>query len=314
MTVTNLGLNNQPVKFLGSYVRHVSTSLGLTSSPGNCNVTLVEDTNARFQEPALGKYYELEVGDNFKFAGIVTKYDRDVRNIGGRQISVNMSDPREIMRSIPMIIAPGFRDVAGRIVPTQCSVLDIFGAYDDFVTTGLNLSGWNQAGMEVRRIISALHGETITLGDSFIYSVEQRIAKAFGETYRFNFREIQDRIDGTVRINTNLVSIADFCQEIATRNAFDWYTESERGSDNVIVITIKPIDRKTDNIDIDLSRFLTDYSGRVISARSGVELRNDIAVSVLLGAPVESIRAISKERLGVTSSLLQMQQQTWDYK
>lgn len=298
MTVTNLGLNNQPVRFLGGYVKNVSTSLGLTSSPSTCSVAIVEDPpTVTFQPPTLGKYYELEVGDRFRFGGIVTKYDRDIRNISGRLISINMSDPREIMRSIPMIIAPGFRNVAGRITPTNCSVVDIFGAYDDFETTGVNLSGWNQAGMEIRRILSAFKGEDIVLSNNFVYSVERREAKAFGERYRFNFDEVASRIDGTVRINTNLISVADFCQELANRNAFDWYIDCERASDNVIEVTIKPIDRRTDNVDINLDTFLSDYEGRVITARSGVELRNDIAISVLLGAPVESIQTVTIEGL-----------------
>jgi hypothetical protein len=296
MTVQSLGLNNQPVQFLGAYVKNVSTSLGLTSGPSTCSVTVVEDRPTKvFQEPVLGKFYTLDVGSNFSFGGIVTKYDRDVKNMSGRAITVNMSDPREIMRSIPMIIAPGYRNVAGVIRPTKCSVVDIFGAYDDFATTGINLSGWNQAGMAVDKIIHAFHGGDITIGGTLVYRVEPVTAKAFGETYKFNFSEIQSRIDGGVRVNSNLLSVADFCQELANRNGFDWYVECERGTDNVIEVTIKTIDRKTDNVDIDLATFLAQHSGLVVSARSGVELRNDIVATCLLGAPVESIRTVNIE-------------------
>mgnify|MGYP000204835575 CR=1 FL=1 len=297
MTVQSIGLENGPSMFLGSYVKHVSAALGLASGPSTCTVAVVEDTpnGVTFQEPRLGKFYELEVGTNFTFGGIVTKYDRDVRNVSGRAITLNMSDPREIMRSIPMILAPGYRNVAGIIANTNSSCIDVFGAYDDFDITGLNLSGWNQAGVEVSRIIRAFHGGDIIIGGAIVYPVGQLTAKAFGEVYRFNFSEVESRIDGSVRINSNLLSVADFCQELASRNAFDWYVESNRASDNVIDVTIKPIDRKNDNVDIGLSDFLTDNSGYIMSARSGVELRNDIAITCLLGAPVESLRTTNIE-------------------
>ena len=297
MTVQTIGLENGPVTFLGCYVKHVSAQLGLANGPSTCSVSVVEDVpNGKvFQEPRLGRFYELNVGENFSFAGLVTKYDRDVRNMSGRAISLNMSDPREIMRSIPMILAPGYRNVAGIIKNTNCSCIDVFGAFDDFATTGLNLSGWNQAGMAVSRIIAAFHGSDVIIGGAIVYSVGQLTAKAFGETYRFNFREIESRIDGGVRINSNLISVADFCQELGNRNAFDWFVECVRAFDNVIDVTIKPIDRKVDDVDFDLSTFLADNSGLVMSARSGVELRNDIAISCLLGAPIEQIRTVNIE-------------------
>lgn len=312
MTVTTLGLNGSPSRFLGAYVKNVSNSLGLTSSPSTCNISLVEDPpTATFQEPILGKFYTLEVGDNFSFGGIITKFDKNIRNIGGRFITINMSDPREIMKSIPMILAPGYRNVAGRITDTRCSVIDIFGAYDDFTTTGLNLSGWNQAGIEVSRILAAFRGGDVIIGDnSFVYRVEQQTAKAFGEVYRFDFSDVISRIDSSVRINSNLISVADFCQELANRNAFDWFVECSRASDNIIDVVIKVIDRKTDNVDISLSTFLSDYSGRVITATSGVELRNDIAVSVLLGAPIESIRTVNIE--GQANELIDLSQEGGD--
>ena len=297
MTVQTIGLEDGPPMFRDSYVKHVTASLGLATSPSTCTVTVVEDVpnGVVFAEPTLGKFYEVDVGDNFSFGGVITKYDRDVRNMSGRAITLNMSDPREIMRSIPMILAPGYRNVAGIIANTNCSCIDVFGAYDDFATTGLNLSGWNQAGIEVNKIIRAFHGGDIIIGGAIVYPVGQLTAKGFGEVYRFNFSEIESRIDGTVRINSNLISVADFCQELANRNAFDWYVECSRASDNIIDVTIKPIDRRTDNVDIGLADFLADNSGLVMSARSGVELRNDIAITCLLGAPVESLRTTNIE-------------------
>ena len=292
MTATDLGLGGNPVKFLGAYVINVNSNLGLQQSPSTADVTLIEDLNSSpqvlFVPPTMGQYATLQVGANFIFRGIITKYEKDVRNISGRTITVNMSDPREIMGSIPIIIAPGFRGVVSTIQTTGCGLLDIFGAYDDYDTTGINLSGWNQSGMTYGRIITAIHGGTIS-DVGFDFHVTGTLGKAFGELYRFDLTEVSALVDPDHRINTNLISIADFIQEIANRYTFDWFVESSRADDNVIDVTVKIIDRSTDNVDLDLDTFLTNNDGKVLNAKRGYELRNELACGVLFGAPVEQI-------------------------
>ena len=289
-TSTDLGLTG-PVEFLGGYVINVSNQLGLAQSPSTCNVTLVEDECVTppklFQPPELGSYIELEVGAIFKFCGVVTKYEQDVRNISGRTITVDIADAREIMKSIPIILAPGYRSVAETIKTTQCSVIDAFGAFDK---DGFNFSDWNQSGMSYADIILSLAGGTKT---SFGIQIDviQQVGLAFGQRYVFDLSEITPLIVGEQRVNTNLISVADFVQELATSNSFDWYIESTVRDDGYVVVKVKPIDRTIDNIDIDLDAFLAANSGFVISARKGYELRNEIACSVLLGAPVESLRS-----------------------
>lgn len=300
-TATNLGLGGEPAKFLGAYIINVNNSLGLSQSPSTASVTLVEDDCSvpavLFEPPELGRYKELEVGENFKFCGVITKYEQDVRNISGRTITVDIADPREIMKSIPIILAPGFRGVVDGIENTECSVIDAYGAFDDFNQTGANLSGYNQTGMSFASVILALKGGTrvvnILNSDPIIFKVEAQVAKAFGERYLFDLSEVEPLINEEQRINTNLISMADFVQELANSNAFDWFTECSQREDGVIVVTIKPIDRRQDNTDIDLDNFLAINSGIVISAKKGFELRNDVACSVLLGAPVEFLQRVN---------------------
>ena len=298
MTATNLGLGGRPVTLFGAYVINISTNLGLQQSPSTVNVTLVEDLNVSpqvtFNKPVMGEYVELDVGSNYSFCGVVTKYEEDLRNISGRTISVDISDPREIMRSIPMIIAPGFRDVAVEIKKTGCSIVDSFGAYDDFEVTGINLSQWNQSGMTYKNISLSFTGGKIVIG-GITFDVPRQIAKAFGERYRFDFTEVNTKVDDFHRVNSNLISIADFVQELGNRYAFDWFVESKKASDGVIDVTIKIIDRSSDNLDLDLDTFLSENEGFVISARRGVELRNELACSVIYGAPVETLRTVNIE-------------------
>jgi len=290
-TATDLGLSG-PVEFLGAYVINVSSQLGLAQSPSTCNVTLVEDECSTpqklFNTPELGSYVELQVGNTFKFCGIVTKYEQDIANISGRTITVDLSDPREIMRSIPIILAPGYRGVVDVIEGTECSVVDAFGAFD---VNGVNFSDWNQAGMTYGDIILSLSGGSKKINDDLTIDVDQQAPSVFGQNYVFDLSEITPLILETQKVNTNLISIADFIQELATSNAFDWYTECATRDDGYVVVTIKPIDRTQDNIDIDLDNFLAANSGFVVSAKRGFELRNEVACSVLLGAPIESLRA-----------------------
>jgi len=294
MTATNLGLGGQPASFFGALVAQANTSLGLAQSPSTCTVTLAEDLNsvppAIFVEPTIGSYYRFRSGQ-LLFGGVVTSYQYDVRNIGGRQITVNMSDPREIMKSIPIIIAPGYRTVASTIAQTNCSVLDIYGAFDDFTNTGLNLSGWNQAGIPYEDIAQALSGgHTVRRGTNFF--LQPQIGKAFGENYFFDLTEVTAKVDPNYRVNTNLISVGDLIQELASKHSFDWFVESRRNTpENRIDVSVKVIDRSVDNIDLDIDSFLAANSGLVVSASRGYELRNDVACAVLLGASVEALSA-----------------------
>lgn len=293
MTTTNLGLNGQPRKFLGAYIKQISTSLGLSSNPSTCTITLAEDPDngVIFQEPIPGTFVEIDVGPTWHFGGIVQKYEKGVRNIGGRMIQVTLNDPRDVMRSVPMILAPGFSEIADYLQNfTACSLLDIYGAYDD-TTSGLNLSGWTDAGMTYQRITQAIHGANTTVG-SYYYEVPQQTTRLFGETYKFNTTSIDSIVSPIHRFNSNLVSISDFFEDVSKKHAFDWYVEATRDTDDLVEVTLKTIDRSTDNTDIDLQTWLNDHQDSVVSATSGLELRNDISCVVLQGAPVERLRKL----------------------
>ena len=297
MTATTLGLGGQPASFLGAYIIQVNSQLGLAQSPSTCSVTLVEDDCADppvvFNAPEMGSYQQLAVG-SFNFQGVITGYERDVVNIQGRTVTVNLSDVREIMKNIPIILAPGYRAVAERFVGTSCSIVDAYGAYDDFDNTGVNLSTWNQAGLTYEDIARAFSGGVVSrFGVDF--QVNPTVANAYGTNYRFNLDEVTARVDTGYRVNSNLLSVADLIQEFASRHSFDWYVTAARDNQtpNLVNVTVRVIDRSTDNIDLDLDDFLVANSGKVVSAQRGFELRNELACSVILGAPVESLREVA---------------------
>lgn len=296
MTITSVNLGGQPPRFLGAYITSLQNQLGLEQSPSTCVVSVVEDTSngITFTEPEVGSYQTVELGSNFRFDGIVTSWTRDVANLSGRQIRVNLADPREIMKSVPIILAPGFRNVVAGLTNTECSVIDAFGAYDDYVTTGINLAGWNQAGMEYYKIAWAMRGGVIQAATGIYMNVEGQVAHAFGETYRFLLDNLSAYVDPSFRVNTNLISVADFIQEVANKHSLDWRVTSQRNAvDNYIDVTIHVIDRSTDNVDLDLDTFLAAHSGYVTEATRGYELRNDVVCSVLLGAQVEQISRVN---------------------
>lgn len=297
MTTTNLGLNGQPIKFLGAYVKNISSSLGFSSNPSSITIAVVEDplTNAYFQEPVVGSYTSIAVGPTWTFEGIIKKFEKDIRNIGGRQINITMYDAREIMKSIPVILAPGYDAVTARVRNTQCSVIDIFSAF--YVNGGvINLSGWTQAGMQFQRIVNALHGDDILFGSTHV-PIGQQIANSFGERYRFNFTNLLTRVDPEYRVNTNLSSLSNIIDDLSSRHSFDWYTTSTRASDGIIDVTIHIIDRSRDQTTIELPTFLENHNGRVVSCTSGIELRNDIACMALMGAPVERMQRVAVKGL-----------------
>lgn len=292
MTVTTLGLNGSPARFLGAYIKNISSSLGLSNNSSNVTITLAEDpaNGIFFQEPEVGEFHEVTVGPTWRFAGIVTKFERDIRNLSGRFVRVTLNDAREIMSYIPVIVAPGSQTIASRISSTKCSVLDVFGAYYINGST-FNVSGWSEAGMPYEKFALALKGGNITIGNTVI-GINRLIAKAYDEQYRFNLDEITDVVEANFQINTNLTPLSNIIEDIAQKNAFDWYTVSEIASDGVIDVTIKIVDRATDNIDISLLDFLNLHPNKVVTATSGVELKNDLSCAVLVGAPVEQMKKV----------------------
>ncbi len=277
--------------FRGALVAQGNFSLGLAQSPSTCSITLAEDEcsnpPAIFDPPEMGIYQRFTAG-LLTFGGVVTSYQQDIANIGGRQITVNLSDPREIMGSIPIIIAPGYATIAAQIANTECSVIDIYGAYDD-PNAGFNFSGWNQAGMIYEDVARAFSGGVV-VRFGLTFALNAQLGKAFGETYFFDLTEVTAKVDPLYKINTNLISVADLIQELSSKHSFDWYVESNRNAtENRIDVQIKVIDRSIDNIDLDIDAFLAANSGFVVSASRGFELRNEVACAVLLGAPVEAL-------------------------
>lgn len=291
MTVTSLNLSGFPLKFLGAYVKNISASLGMSTNPSSCSITLVEDGDfgVLFSPPEIGKFYTINIGSSWSFSGIITKYDTDLRNIGGRTITVSMSDPREVMKLIPVIIAPGYQQVVFGISNTGCSVLDVYGAFQQGL---INLSSWNQSGMGFSNFVGALHGVNILYGATVI-GIQRQTVKGFGELYRFNIDEISDIVSPNYRINTNLSALTNVIEDLSSKHSFDWFVDSERDSNNIVNVTVRVIDRSVDNINLSLQEMLNDHEGKVISATSGTELRSELSCLALQGAPVEQMTKVS---------------------
>jgi len=295
MTATDLG-GGPPDKFLGAYVKNISSNLGLSTSPSTSSITVIEDDGVNFTFPNVGTFHTITAGTDWEFSGVLTRYEIDIANISGRAIRISLSDPREIMKSIPVILAPGSEAIVDTInTGTGCSILDVYGAYGQGL---VNLSNWNQAGMPFKRIVSALKGDNITFGTATI-PIFQQSANVFGEQYVFDLSEVATKVDGDHRINTNLNPLSNLIEDLSQRHSFDWFVDSERRSDGVIQVTIRIIDRSVDNIDIGLQSFLDLHDEKVITATSGVELRNEVSCMALQGAAVESLKKV--EILGMAN-------------
>ncbi len=288
-TYTSLGLT-EGQKFLGAYITDINNSIGFAVNPSTCSVTLVEDDDAIFETPVLGSFHRISLGSSWYFDGIVTNHSRDIKNAAGRTIQVNMADAREIMKSVTMILAPGCQNIVDEL-GSRCAVMDVYGAY--FISSEnstLNLSGWNGTGMEVTRILAALKGENIQFG-TIDFNVPKLLANIYGEIYSFDFTELETYVNAGYRVNSNLISLAEFVDDLAQRNAFEWYIEAERNSSNQVVVTCRVINRRTDNEDISLEVFANLHEN-VVSISSGLELRNDLNCTVLQGAFKEGLSKV----------------------
>lgn len=289
MTASSVNLGGNPVKFSGAYIRSITANHGWNTNSSTISLTLIEDTDfgVTFVEPAVGTYIEVDLNGNWSSGGIIQRYERAVRDISGRGITVQLVDARQMMGATTVIIAPGYAAVGIRMRDTGCSILDVFGAYG----ATINISGWNQSGMPYSSFALALNGGGIASGQTDI-TIEQQVIKYFGDSYRINISEISNYVSPSYRINTNLVSLANIIEDLAKKHSFDWYVESAIADDGIIDVTLKTIDRSTDNIDVSLSQFLASNTNKVKSATSGIELRSEVSCAALLGAPYEQIQKI----------------------
>jgi hypothetical protein len=236
---------NSPIKFLGCSVVSFSCNLGFNGSPSTLDVQLVEDTGENFQAHDTLDYsqteleliasikggseflsgnpgsYHLFQNGNFKFGGIITSWRR-THSSSGRLINVQLTDPRAILKDIPVITdhCPSFNSGT-----TQWDGYNVVTPLNTFANA--IAANWTPDGMIWRNMLDL--------------RLQQPTYNFYGKSYKIVIDgTFTLRIPVNYRVQIQNASIEDFINRVAKDNNIDWYAVCESAeTDNNKVISIR---------------------------------------------------------------------------
>ena len=281
---------------MGCSVLSVNVSVGYNSSPSSLSVTLVEDTANgdsfvvpdipsiwSFSLPAGGVgapifYDSIDLNPTdfnnsnvpFYFCGICTNWSAATRDIGGRTISVSLTDVREILGGVQCLLN-GFAlsQNIGAGTPRYTGVdniVDIFGYYN----YGLE-SGRNEYGIHWDKIKDALEACRVRLYD--MYFEFYFTGDTFNDAPSF------------YRINDDIIDVISLVQKVCQDSGSDFVTIARQCADDVIVVEFRGIQRLDTNplTQQEINNFITARDSIVSYAKVGREHKNEPTSNVIIG-------------------------------
>ena len=295
--ISNTSISNGVYKFLGCSLLSAQMSVGFNSVASSLSVTLVEDIEAAdaFVSPAMPSLWGFSlpaggVGDQvfvtggfnfdpnalnptnvpFYFSGLCTSWSEDTISTGGRIITVNLVDPREILTGVQCLLG-GFALSQNLGVSTPRfddidNVIDVFGYYDH----GME-SGKNNYGIQWSKVKQAIEAVGVTLNDidfEFWFSGE-----AFEDAPEW------------YRISEETIDIISLCQKVCNDAGSDFVILARKTASDACVVEFRAIKRQNLNplTQTEINDFLTSRADIVESARVGREYRNEPTSSVVVG-------------------------------
>lgn len=276
----------QPIVFLGCYLKRLTASLGLNTTPTSVDLEIVpgfgnipydvsyQATGFKIDDATPGKTARIQVGE-FDFAGIIQSWFKNY-STNGLTYSVRLADPRVILEGVPVITAYGIVDNS----VNYTNILNAFNYYGDLQSLGSNDNGttWST----IKTFLEAT-------GVNFYH-------KKFNFIFNSGFNEATGLtsfgIPPWYRIKSSNTSFNQLIQQVASDFNFDYYayidTSGFSSSTGVVNnIRFEYIDRNAATGAVDIANFITGAtsSGTLISYKCGQELRTDYGQSIVSGPP-----------------------------
>lgn len=288
--------------FCGASITSISCSLGWNEQASTITVGLVEDTaiGDSFVRPLPGTPVRLEF-DSLIFEGLVQRWLQK-EGFDGRPIyEVVVTDPREILAGVQVILG-SYRGVT-RNVP---NLINAFGYYENLVGFGGALT--NESGMVWSTPQSNLNLSTSELGGSItitpsdkslgILNAIHEITNAaeqgdyggplqfMGFTYRVDLSGLP--LPPTYyRVGGVAVSLLEAVSQLCQDSGCDYICYLDNG-----VIRFKTVSRLQQPTVGAIEAFIKTQDN-VTNSSVGLELRNDITSSILLGGDLISLNQIT---------------------
>ena len=290
------------VKFLGGYVKQFNATFGWNSTPSVLDITIIDkpgeadfNPNLSTNRPGNLKKFKLSpysTETDFEFTGIITSDANNFKNLSENSYKIQLQDPRLIMKHIHLVLCPN----PGTITEdTNDRVIDVFNRInqDTIIPDSgqyIDISTYDKGGINAINVLYAIgliNNDTPTL---FGFGVPQPIegqiqTNIWGINYTFRLDD-ESIINPNFKVTGDVITLADFIQQLADGNGFDWYVTNADieiiGGEPFYEINIKTISRQSDNTDISLDDFMDDIGDDLIeTAQSGTELRNEYTGAII---------------------------------
>lgn len=249
--------------FLGCSIRNFNINIGWANQATTLSIGLVEDDSLyeRF-DGYIGQLVRFQYED-WMFDGILTNVKETKSESGNRLWEVVVSDPRELLSGVQMIIS-GYSGYT-------YNVPNLYNVYGYLESTGYGNSGINSAGIQWR-----------TIRDTVMYLNQITPIYLAGVPYFIDLSLLPD-IPNDYRISSTNISILDFIQEICTLANAD-FTVIMVGN----YIIVYSVSRNIQQLNGSIYRFLNTLP-QYVNMESGFELQYNTTNKFLVGGQVEQM-------------------------
>ncbi len=244
----------QQISFLGGVVRDVTAQFGLNSNATVFTITVVKEGGGHLSvSPRQPVNFSLGA---LNIHGYVQSWDEQKVNIAGTGVySVRVTDSRPALECVQVLLQAPTNGQAGKNVVTIHPQL-----VDDL-----------EMGILYKDVVRSIEASRFSYGsDSFGVAINLPVQSRSIEN-----EDIPYRIRGTA------MSLVEFLNQVADDNGFEWYAE---GTDPVNIHAIV----RTSSA-VNMAGLAAEHAGEVIRLTTGTEARDEVARTVLYGAPKQSL-------------------------
>jgi hypothetical protein len=266
---------------MGATIRSVGCTIGLNGQASQLTISLVQDTanGDSFLPQVPGTPVFFDYGQ-LKFNGFFQKWRQKDAIDGSPTFEVIIIDPRELLEGVQLIISSYAGDVGG-----VYNLFNAFGWWEN--NEGFGSSFSNDSGMPWLKIRQALLSMCNTTGRTdyggpIVFQ---------GNAYALDLSEMPAP-PMYYRLGGQSISLMEAISQICEDGGCDFFVELVG-----FTIKIRTINRLNQPPLGTISSLVNSFKGACTSSSHGVELRNEITSSFLVGG--------EQTRLNLTSSIYQ---------
>jgi len=255
----------------GCYLRSFGAQFGWNQNPTTYNMSVVEDESHHFTLAGLPRQgmrhiEHIQIG-SLDFYGLIQMWDNQIINVAGSGVySVRMTDMRPAMDCVQVVVqSPTGVNLGENVVLVQPE-------------TNEDLVGGVKYSTIKNRIESVIYkyGEiSFRVNLSDITTTSRTIQSTTGLNERIPYR-----------VRGSAMSLIEFINQVADDHGFEWYVDTVKNG-SVYDVYVRTLQRKV--VSLDMDGLASQYPNSVIRLVTGVENRDEVTRTIVLGANKQTL-------------------------